>query len=147
MAENGLKKERILAIFYRFMQGENISLKKLAQEYNVSVKSISRDINEIKIFLTNNRDIVRNMEIKYSNSLKTYNLEQNYCILPKELLLIMKILIGTRAVDKIKLSELMSKLKKFTIHDDKEMIEQLIAKEMYHYQGIKHSCESLMDLI
>lgn len=42
------KKNRVLDIFYRAMKGENISVGKIANEYEVSTKSISRDINEIK---------------------------------------------------------------------------------------------------
>ena len=46
------KKNRVLDIFYRAMKGENISVGKIANEYEVSTKSISRDINEIKNFLS-----------------------------------------------------------------------------------------------
>ena len=56
------KKNRVLDIFYRAMKGENISVGKIANEYEVSTKSISRDINEIKNFLSDNRDIVGNTE-------------------------------------------------------------------------------------
>lgn len=59
------KKNRVLDIFYRAMKGENISVGKIANEYGVSTKSISRDINEIKNFLSDNRDIVGNTELKY----------------------------------------------------------------------------------
>ena len=62
------KKNRVLDIFYRAMKGENISVGKIASEYEVSTKSISRDINEIKNFLSDNRDIVGNTELKYSSS-------------------------------------------------------------------------------
>lgn len=147
MADSVYKKERILGIFYRLMQGENIVLKALAQEYGVSVKSISRDVNEIRNFLTENREMVNHAEIMYSSAQKAYSLEVDHCLLPKELLLIMKILIGSRAVDKIQLLGLIGKLKGFTIKDDKEMIEQLVRKEMYHYQEVKHFCDNLTDLL
>ena len=42
------KNQRILEIFFRLLKGEHISLKKLAEEYQVSVKSISRDMTEMK---------------------------------------------------------------------------------------------------
>lgn len=65
------KKNRVLDIFYRAMKGENISVGKIANEYEVSTKSISRDINEIKNFLSDNRDIVGNTELKnFSNILQ-----------------------------------------------------------------------------
>ena len=51
MSSTGTKKNRMLEIFFRAMKGENISVKKLADEYGVSAKSISRDLGEIKNFL------------------------------------------------------------------------------------------------
>ena len=42
MAELLGKKSRLLELFYRAVKGENLSVKKLADEYGVSTKSISR---------------------------------------------------------------------------------------------------------
>ena len=100
-----MNKERLLGIFYRMMQGESVNLKSLSQEYGVSVKSISRDMNEIRNFLADNRDMVKNVELKYSRNLKSYRIDNSNSLLPKEFLLIMKILAGVRAVDKIQLSD------------------------------------------
>lgn len=145
--ENELKKERILGIFYRLLQGESVNLKSLSQEYGVSVKSISRDINEIRNFLADNREIVKNMELKYFRDLKAYRIENNNCLSPREFLLIMKILTGVRAIDKIELLDLFDKMKNFTEKEDRDILEYLSAKEMYHYQGVFHFCTDLTDLI
>lgn len=51
------KRNRIMEIFYRFMSGEHMAVKDLAAEYEVSEKSIQRDISEIKI-LWQNTDIL-----------------------------------------------------------------------------------------
>lgn len=50
MGNSVQKKNRGLDIFYRAMKGENLYVSKIADEYKVSAKSISRDINEIKFF-------------------------------------------------------------------------------------------------
>ena len=63
MAEMISKKNRLLELFYRAVKGENLSVKKLADEYGVSTKSISRDISEIKNFLCDSRDLVGNTEL------------------------------------------------------------------------------------
>ena len=52
------KRNRTLEIFFRGMRGEDISPTKLADEYGVSTKSITRNINEIKDFLDENRELV-----------------------------------------------------------------------------------------
>lgn len=142
-----MKRERLLGIFYRMMQGESVNLKSLASEYGVSVKSISRDMNEIRNFLADHRDIVKNMELKYARDLKTYRIDNGNSLLPKEFLLIMKILTGVRAIDKIELLDLFEKIKNFTGKEDRNSLEYLTAKEMYHYQGVHHFCTDLTELI
>ncbi len=147
MVETKQKKERVLGIFYRLIQGEHVTLKNLSQEYEVSVKSISRDMNEIKNFLADHRDVTKNMELKYSHEWKAYQMEGNNCLLSGELLFVMKILSGVRAIDKIALLDLFDKLERFTVKEDREMLEQLSAKEIYHYQGVSHFCDDLINLI
>lgn len=44
------KRNRVMEIFYRFMSGEHMAVKDLAAEYEVSEKSIQRDISEIKFY-------------------------------------------------------------------------------------------------
>lgn len=141
------KKNRVLDIFYRAVKGENLSVGKIADEYKVSTKSISRDINEIKNFLSDNRDFVGNTELKYSSSSKSYYLEFENFLLSKELMAIMKMMIGCRAFSKMDVLELSSKLKNFVSYHDKEMLDHLLAKEMYHYNEVNHDCKCVIDNI
>lgn len=147
MSTVGTKKNRILEIFFRMMKGENISIKGLADEYGVSNKSISRDVGDIKNFLSENRDVVGNIELKYSTSTKGYHLEFDNFLLSKELIAIIKVLIGSRAFSKMEMIEMVSKLKRFISYNDKNRLEKLIAKEMYHYNEVKHDCISVVDNI
>ena len=68
------KQDRLLEIFFRCLRGERISVQKLADEFEVSTKSISRDINDLKAFLFDHRDLVGNAELLYSNKDKSYYL-------------------------------------------------------------------------
>ena len=52
------KHDRLLEIFFRCLRGEDLSAQKLAEEYSVSTKSISRDINDLKAFLADHRHSV-----------------------------------------------------------------------------------------
>lgn len=107
MSTTGTKKNRMLEIFFRAMKGENISVKKLADEYNVSVKSISRDLGDIKNFLCENR----------------------------ELIAIIKMMIGCRAFSKMEILDMITKLKNFTSFNDRNMLEKIITKEMYSHSS------------
>lgn len=44
------KQERLLEIFFRALRGEGLSVQRLADEYEVSTKSIGRDISDLKAF-------------------------------------------------------------------------------------------------
>lgn len=145
MSSSGTKKNRMLEIFFRAMKGENISVKNLADEYGVSAKSISRDIGEIKNFLCENRELVGNTELKYAASSKSYYLEFDNFLLSKELIAIIKMMIGCRAFSKMEILDIISKLKNFTSFNDRSMLEKIIMKEMYHYNEVNHDCKSVID--
>lgn len=147
MANSIGKKNRMLEIFYRAMKGEYISVKVLADEYGVSTKSISRDINEIKNFLSDSRELVGNVEMKYSSNAKSYYLEFDDFLLSKELVAVIKMMIGCRALNKMELLTIIGKLKCFTTSHDREMLDKLIAKEVYHYNEVNRDCNSVVDYI
>ena len=61
------QKNRILDIFFRLLRGEFVSVKQLADEYSVTGKTVSRDINEIKSYLSENGFRNKNAQIIYSH--------------------------------------------------------------------------------
>lgn len=143
----GTKQERILEIFFRSLRGEDISVRKLATQYNVSTKSISRAINDIKAFLADHRDLVGNTELQYSHRDKCYRLHMDEFLTNKELFALIEVIIGARAFSKEELLLLTSKLKAFTTTDDRAKLNELIRKELYHYTAVKHDCDSVQDML
>ena len=139
------KNQRMLEIFFRALRGEEISLKKLAEEYQVSTKSISRDITEIQEFLTEHRELMQNAELSYSHRNKAYILTSDEFLKNKELFAVVKVLLGSRCFSKDDILTLISKLKKFTTIEDRESFENLIRKEVYHYHEVKSDCHSVVD--
>ena len=142
-----IKTDRQLAIFFRAIKGEAISAQKLAQEYKVSSRSVSRDITGIKMFLADHRDLVGNAELVYSSADHCYRLSMDNFITNKELFAITKILIGTQALSGDDLLKLIGKLKAHSSLGGRKALENLLHKELYHYTGIKHDCQSLLDNI
>ena len=138
-------KYRILDIFFRGLRGEDISVQKLATEYSVSTKSVSRSINELKNFLADNRELVGNTELQYSYQDKCYRLYMDEFLSSKELFALVEVMIGARAFSQDELLELTSKLKHFTTPQDSKKLNELIRKELYHYPEVKHDCESVQD--
>lgn len=141
------KQERLLEIFFRSLRGEDISVQKLANEYGVSTKSISRSINDLKAFLADHRDLVGNTELQYSYQDKCYRLNMDEFLTNKELFAIVEVMIGSRAFSKMELLVLTDKLKHFTTVNDRKKLNELIQKELYHYSEVKHDCVSVQETL
>lgn len=138
-----MKQERVLELFFRGLRGEDLSIRNLANEYDVSTKSISRDIADLKAFLADHRDLVGNTELEYSHQDKCYRLFMDEFLNNKELFSLIEVLIGARAFSKMELLTLVEKLKRFVTPEDRPKINELIRKELYHYPEVKHDCDSV----
>ena len=141
------KQERVLEIFFRALRGEDISVQRLANEYGVSTKSISRSINDLKAFLAEHRELVGAAELEYSHKDKCYRLETDGFLSSKELFATVEVLIGARAFSKKELLEITDKLRRFTTVSDREKLNELIHKELYHYPQVHHDCQSVQDTL
>lgn len=141
------KSDRMLELFFRALKGESLSVTKLADKYNVTKRSITRDITNLKFFLAEHREILGNAELEYSSINHCYTLQMDNFISNKELLAIAKVLIGSRTFNQNELLNILSKLKTHTSAADRMRLETLISKEMYHYSEIGYDCNSLLDNI
>ena len=114
------RQSRVLEIFFRGLRGEDLSVQQLADEYNVSTKSITRSINDLKAFLADHRELVGNTELLYSHQAKCYRLYMDEFLSSKELFALLEVMIGARAFSRIELLALTDKLKRFTTPDDRQ---------------------------
>lgn len=145
--QNFDKTNRILAILYRAMKGEVLSVQALANEYDVATKTISRYLNTIKNFLADYRDLVGNTELIYNGQTKAYQMQFDSFLLNEELMVLIKILIGTRALRRNDLLTLVGKLKQLTTCKDRILVDQLIKKELHRYIPVEHICQNLIDTV
>ena len=63
----------------------------------------------------------------------------------KELFALVKILLGSRVLSKDEVLTLIYKLKKFTTVNNREKLDNLIRKEIYHYPEVKSDCKSVIE--
>jgi len=139
------RKNRTLEIFFRGIRGEDLSPAKLAASYNISKKSITRCLNEIRDFLAENRELVGHTELVYSYKSKAYRLLFDEFLSDKELFAVAKIIIGSRAFSGDDASLIIGKLKRFVAYGDQKKLEEIIRKELFHYSEIKHDCDDVID--
>lgn len=127
------KKNRILAILYRLLTGEHISQKDLVSEYGVEERSIRRDIAVLRQFLSENRERVGDLELLRKN--EVYYLNHTDLLSPDELLLVIKILIGSRVMDETKLQKLLEKLMRGYSCQNREFFINLFKDDMKLYRS------------
>ena len=139
------KKNRTLEIFFRGIRGEDLSPAKLAFSYGVSTKSFTRNLNEIKDFLAENRELVGNTELEYSYASKAYRLFFDEFLSERELFSVTKVIMGSRAFSESDASLIIGKLKRFASPVDRRKLDEILRKELYHYSEIKHDCESVIE--
>lgn len=141
------KMDRVLEIFFRGLRGEDLSVQRLADEYEVSTKSITRSINDLKNFLADHRELVGHTELLYSHQDHCYRLYMDEFLSNKELFALVEVMIGARAFSKNELLELTAKLKRFTTPEDRQKLNDLVRKELYHYPEVKHDCSSVQEYL
>ena len=130
------KKDRMLEIFFRLMKGEDLSARKLAAEYDISPRSISRDFTSLKTFFDLNYDKLGKPELVYNNASKTYHLNMDSFITNAELLSLAKLLIGCRAFSERELHTFIDKLKTHTTPENRSKLNNLLYKELNHYTEV-----------
>lgn len=119
------KRNRIMEIFYRFMSGEHMAVKDLAAEYEVSEKSIQRDISEIKNFMAEYGYSVGREEVKFDRSSQKMYFEAEKFLTNGEMLAITN--------------------EEFASTKDKKRLQELVKKELYHYKPVATLCNDLID--
>ena len=116
------KQERILEIFFRAMLGEAISVQGLANEYGVSKKSVTRDINDLKAFFADHRSLVGNTELRYSYKDKCYYLHREDLLTKREIMSLVEIVLNSNHVSAQETQVIVEKLKKFLNNEERQGI-------------------------
>lgn len=141
------KGQRLLAIYDRLNRGEALSKSALAEEYAVTVKSIQRDLDDIRTFLSES-ERKENAEIHYSRAKKKYELvnAQERGLNEKEVLALTKILLESRALEKKELNVILKKLVAACPEDARKVVADIIRNETFCYVPPRHG-KQLLDVL
>ncbi len=136
------KAERVLSIYSRLKQGHIVFKAEESIRYDVSSRTIQRDISDVQSFLRNQcSETGEVQEIVYDRKSGGYRLETKYQsrLEPKELLAACKVLLESRSLVKDELFPIIRKMLKLCVDTSEEKeLEKLIRNEMYHYVELKH---------
>ena len=97
------KKFRGLEIYDRLRRGERLVKEDLANEYGVSLKTIQRDIDELRDYLFEKKDEIGEFEIIVKNKEYIYTAvsESDNTLTQQDILALSKILLESRAFNKM----------------------------------------------
>ena len=144
----GNKGFRLLNIYERLNKGEVVCKEELARNFGVSLKTIQRDIDDLRAYLTEAHFTEIEATIKYDKAKNGYylvRLEREW-FTNEEVLALAKILLESRAFRKDELSELMKKLLMHTSDKDRKTVEDIIHGEYMSYIPPRHN-KRLLSLV
>ena len=126
--------ERLLTIFLRLQAGKKLSKVKLSKEFGVDPKSIQRDISRLKGILEENPNL--GLEITFDTSDNTYCLNGKTTFNKKDILVISKILLENRALNKSELNSLFEGLLSLLSIEEKKEVNAIISSERLNYKSL-----------
>lgn len=141
-----MKNQRILDIYLRLLNNKEVNRKKLAKEYEVSERSIHRDISDLRTFLVSTNS---SSEIIYDDKTNSYVLinEDNQKLNNSEILAVCKILLDSRAFLKEEMITIINKLMKQCIPiENYAKVSKLVENEKFHYMELQHKKSFINDI-
>ena len=147
MAEDRIGKDRMLELYTRLAEGKLIYKAEEAEHYKCSLRSIQRDIEDLRTFFHNQSDasgVVQ--DIIYDKKLKGYKLVPplRNVLSNKEVFAVLKILLESRSLSKEELEPILDKLIDCCVPKEcKGYVTNLISNERFHYVPPHHNKEVL----
>ena len=123
--------ERLLTIFLRLQFGTPLGKKQLAQEFEVSEKTIQRDFSLLRDILSSHTSY--SGDLLYNRKTNKYCLASKSVFNKKDILVISKILLENRALNRPEIASLLNNLLVLVPRDDRKEIEQIIGSEKLNY--------------
>ena len=112
MDYNGNKGFRLLSMYERLNKGELLFKSKLANEFNVTEKTVQRDIDDLRAYIADMHYSEIETAIKYDKAKNGYYLVrfEREWLTNEEVLAMCKILLESRALKKEEIKQLITKL-------------------------------------
>lgn len=136
------KIERVLGIYTKLMNGDIVNKHDESLLYDVTERSIQRDIDDIRNYFDEESGSVGyTNSVIYDREKKGYRLEQIYKmkLSNSEVLALCKILLDSRAFTKSDMTAIIGKLISNCVpKTNQKLVKDLVSNEEYHYVEPRH---------
>lgn len=144
------KSGRILHLYTTLINGNSINKAEEAEGFGVHLRSIQRDIDDLRTFFENQFAEGRtDKQLIYDKSLNCYYLrcKDESVLSNSEILAVCKILLESRSMCKKDMESIVNKLLNSCIpRENQAIVKSLIANEMLHYIEPQHKKQFIDDL-
>lgn len=142
-----IAKDRLLAMYAQLAEGKPLYKAREAVKYNCSLRSIQRDIEDLRSFFADRSETTGLVqELIYDRKLNAYRLVPplRNLLTNKETFAVLKVLLESRSLTKAELFPILEKLISCCVPpDNRRQVTDLIANEKYHYVEPRHKKEIL----
>lgn len=142
-----IAKDRLLAMYAQLAEGKPLYKAREAVKYNCSLRSIQRDIEDLRSFFADRSETTGVVqELIYDRKLNAYRLVPplRNLLTNEETFAVLKILLESRSLTKVELFPILEKLISCCVPpDNRRQVTDLIANEKYHYVEPRHKKEIL----
>lgn len=143
MSDKYSKNSRTLDLYVRLCEGKLINKSEEAERFGVDERSIQRDIDDIRAFLSErtSEHSADDREIVYSRTQKGFLMTgiEDSIMSNSEILAVSKILLESRAFTKCEIENILSKMIAGCVpYKNMKLVSELIGNEQYHYVELHH---------
>ncbi len=129
---------RTLDLYVRLSEGKLINKEEEARRFGVNIRSLQRDIDDIRTFLAERsaRDGTDNRSVVFDRTRKGYYIKgsEGSCMSNPEILAVCKILLESRAFTKHEINIILDKLIQGCVPQENiQLVSELISNEKFHY--------------
>lgn len=135
-------KDRLLSMHARLVEGKMLYKAEEAKRYGCSLRSIQRDIDDLRSFFFNQNEYDGiKQELVYDKKLNAYKLDPplRKILTNQEVFAVLKILLESRSLSKQELYPILEKLIDCCVpRENKKLVNDLIGNEKIHYIEPRH---------
>lgn len=145
--DNG-KSFRLLNLYELLSRGDIINKKDFALTFGISEKSVQRDIDDLRAYLSERYESGDDVTVEYDYAKGGYRLvrQERENFTNEEILVVSKILLESRGLNKDEINRLIDKLLLQATPSARLNIKELILNERFHYIAPRHG-KPLMEII